>query len=111
MNDPVGLTGASTMAARRSSTPATICREVTVAAIPALMAGDATGSERKTAMPRERTSDIVFNIALACLWLGLMLAGFAAISRGATNLLTLYVVVAATALTLFVRWIWQRRPG
>jgi hypothetical protein len=85
--------------------------EVTVAAIPALMAGDATGSDRKAAMPRERTSNIVFNIALACLWLGLMVAGFAAISHGARNLLTLYVVVAATALTLFVRWMWQRRPG
>ena len=62
-------------------------------------------------MPRQRTSDIVFNIALACLWLLLIVAGFAAISHQATNLLSLYVVVAATALTLFIRWIWQRRPG
>jgi hypothetical protein len=66
---------------------------------------------QENAMPRERTSDIVFNVALACLWLGLMAAGFAAINHDARNLLTLYVVVAATALTLFVRWIWQRRPG
>jgi len=62
-------------------------------------------------MPRERVSDIVFNVALACLWLFLMLAGFAAIQHRADNLLTLYVVVAATALTLFIRWIWQRRSG
>jgi hypothetical protein len=40
-----------------------------------------------------------------------MVAGFAAISHRADNLLSLYVVVAATALTLLVRWMWQRRPG
>jgi len=62
-------------------------------------------------MPRERMSDILFNVALACLWLLLMVAGFAAISHHAVNLLSLYVVVAATALTLFIRWIWQRRAG
>ena len=60
-------------------------------------------------MPRGRTSEIIFNGALACLWLFLMVAGFAAINHRAESLLTLYVVVAATALTLFVRWIWQRR--
>ena len=85
--------------------------EVTVAAIPALMAGDGTGSDRKAAMPRQRTRDIVFSIALACLWLFLMFAGFAAIKHRADNLLALYVVVAATALTLLVRWMWQRRPS
>jgi hypothetical protein len=62
-------------------------------------------------MPRERTRAIVFNIALACLWLFLMLAGFVAIGLRADDLLALYVVVAATALTLFVRWMWQRRPS
>jgi hypothetical protein len=71
----------------------------------------AGGTPHHGGMPRERTSDIVFNIALAGLWLGLMMAGFAAINHRAESLLTLYVVVAATALTLFVRWIWQRRPG
>jgi hypothetical protein len=86
-------------------------REATVAAIPALMAGDTTGPDRKAAMPRERTTDIVFSIALACLWLFLMIAGFAAINHRAESLLSLYVVVAATALTLLVRWMWQRRPG
>jgi hypothetical protein len=62
-------------------------------------------------MPRERITEILFNVALACLWLFLMVAGFAAISHRADNLLSLYVVVAATALTLLVRWMWQRRPG
>jgi hypothetical protein len=62
-------------------------------------------------MPRERATDILFNVALACLWLFLMIAGFAAISHRADDLLSLYVVVAATALTLLVRWMWQRRPG
>ena len=62
-------------------------------------------------MLRERTSDIVFNIALAALWLFLLVAGFAAISHRADDLLALYVVVAATALALFVRWIWQRRSS
>jgi hypothetical protein len=61
-------------------------------------------------MPRARTSEIIFNAALACLWLFLMVAGFAAINHRAENLLSLYVVVAATALTLFIRWMWQRRP-
>lgn len=60
-------------------------------------------------MPRERTSEIIFNGILACLWLFLLVAGFAAINHRADNLLALYVVVAATALTLFIRWIWQRR--
>ena len=62
-------------------------------------------------MPRERTSDIAINIALACLWLFLLVAGFAAINHRAESLLTLYVVVAATALTLFIRSIWQRRSN
>jgi hypothetical protein len=62
-------------------------------------------------MPRERTRDILFNIALACLWLFLMVAGFGAINHRADNLLALYVVVAATAMTLFIRWIWQRRSS
>ena len=62
-------------------------------------------------MPQARTRDIVASIALACLWLFLMVAGFAAINHQANNLLSLYVVVAATALTLLVRWMWQRRPG
>ncbi len=62
-------------------------------------------------MPRERTREIVFSIALACLWLCLMVAGFAAINHRADNLLVLYVVVAATALTLLVRWMWQRKPS
>jgi hypothetical protein len=62
-------------------------------------------------MPGERTSEIVFNIALACLWLFLLVAGFAAISHRADSLLTLYVVVAATALTLLIRWMWQRRSS
>ena len=35
----------------------------------------------------------------------------AAINHRADNLLALYVVVAATALTLLVRWMWQRRPS
>jgi hypothetical protein len=61
-------------------------------------------------MPRERTTEIMFNGALACLWLFLMVAGFAAINHRADNLLALYVVVAATALTLFMRWMWLRRP-
>jgi len=60
-------------------------------------------------MPREHTGEIIFNGALACLWLFLMVTGFAAINHRADNLLALYVVVAATALTLFIRWIWQRR--
>ena len=60
-------------------------------------------------MPRERSSEIIFNGILACLWLFLLVAGFAAINHRADNLLALYVVVAATALTLFIRWIWQRR--
>jgi hypothetical protein len=46
---------------------------------------------------------------LACLWLFLLVAGFAAINHRADNLLALYVVVAATAPTLFIRWIWRRR--
>jgi hypothetical protein len=62
-------------------------------------------------MPRERTTEIIFTAALACLWLFLMVAGFAAINHRADNLLALYVVVAATALTLFIRWIWQRRAS
>ena len=62
-------------------------------------------------MPHERTRDIVFNIALACLWVLLTAAGFAAINHRADSLLTLYVVVAATAMTLFIRWIWQRRSS
>jgi hypothetical protein len=62
-------------------------------------------------MPRARATEIIFNVALACLWLFLMVAGFAAINHRADNLLALYVVVAATALTLFIRWIWQRRSG
>jgi hypothetical protein len=62
-------------------------------------------------MPRARTTEIIFNVALACLWLFLMVAGFAAINHRADNLLALYVVVAATALTLFIRWIWQRRAS
>jgi hypothetical protein len=61
-------------------------------------------------MPRARTTEIIFNGALACLWLFFMVAGFAAINHRADDLLALYVVVAATALTLFIRWIWQRRP-
>ncbi len=61
-------------------------------------------------MPRKRTADIVVNIALAGLWLFLMAAGFAAINHRADDLLSLYVVVAATAATLAVRWMWQRRP-
>jgi hypothetical protein len=60
-------------------------------------------------MPRARASEIIFNGALACLWLFLMVAGFGAINHRADNLLALYVVVAATALTLFIRWVWQRR--
>jgi hypothetical protein len=60
-------------------------------------------------MPRERSSEIIFNGILACLWLFLLVSGFAAINHRADNLLALYVVVAATALTLFIRWIWQRR--
>jgi hypothetical protein len=60
-------------------------------------------------MPQGRTGEILFNGALACLWLLFMVAGFAAINHRADNLLSLYVVVAATALTLFIRWIWQRR--
>jgi hypothetical protein len=40
-----------------------------------------------------------------------MVAGFAAIQHRADNLLTLYVVVAATAMALFIRWLWQRRSG
>lgn len=55
-----------------------------------------------------RTKDIVFFIALACLWVFLMAAGFAAVSDRINNLLRVYVVVAATALTLFVRWTWRR---
>jgi hypothetical protein len=51
------------------------------------------------------------HVALACLWLFLMVAGFAAIDHRADNLLALYVVVSATALTPLVRWMWQRRPG
>jgi hypothetical protein len=62
-------------------------------------------------MPRERITEILFNVALACLWLFLMVAGFAAISHRADDLLSLYVVVAATALTMLVRWMWQRRPS
>jgi hypothetical protein len=62
-------------------------------------------------MPRERTSDILVNIGLACLWLFLLVAGFAAINHRADNLLALYVVVAATALTLFIRRIWRRRSS
>jgi hypothetical protein len=62
-------------------------------------------------MPRARTRDIVFNVLLACLWLFFMVAGFAAIQHRADNLLTLYVVVAATAMALFIRWLWQRRSG
>jgi hypothetical protein len=62
-------------------------------------------------MPRARATEIIFNVALACLWLFLMVAGFAAINHRADNLLALYVVVAATALTLFIRWIWQRRAS
>jgi hypothetical protein len=61
-------------------------------------------------MPRQRTTDIIVNAVLACLWLFLMVAGFAAINHRADNLLGLYVVVAATALTLFIRWMWQQRP-
>ncbi len=60
-------------------------------------------------MPGARTTEIIVNGALAGLWLFLMVAGFAAINHRADNLLALYVVVAATALTLFIRWIWQRR--
>jgi hypothetical protein len=66
-------------------------------------------TQEDDAMPRARMTDIIFNGGLACLWLFLMLAGFAAINHRADNLLVLYVVVAATALTLFIRWIWQRR--
>jgi len=62
-------------------------------------------------MPRERPTDILVNVALAGLWLFLLLAGFAAINHRADNLLALYVVVAATALTLLIRWIWQRRTS
>ena len=62
-------------------------------------------------MPREHPTDILVNVALACLWLFLLVAGFAAINHRADNLLALYVVVAATALTLFIRWIWQRRTS
>jgi hypothetical protein len=69
------------------------------------------GKPHHCAMLRGRTSDIVFNIVLACLWLFLLAAGFAAIEHRADNLLGLYVVMAATAVTLFIRWIWQRRPG
>jgi hypothetical protein len=62
-------------------------------------------------MPYARARDVLFNVFLACLWLFLMGSGFAAISHEAANLLSLYVVVAATALTLFIRWIWQRRSN
>jgi len=62
-------------------------------------------------MPREHPTDILVNVALACLWLFLLVAGFAAINHRADNLLALYVVVAATALTLLIRWIWQRRTS
>ena len=62
-------------------------------------------------MHGERMRDIVFNVFLACLWVFILASGFAAISHEATNLLSLYVVVAATALTLFIRWIWQRRSN
>ena len=60
-------------------------------------------------MPQQRPKDILASIALAGLWLALMVAGFAAINHRADNLLALYVVAAATGLTLFIRWIWQRR--
>ena len=59
-------------------------------------------------MPRARTRDVIASIALAYIWIGLMAAGFAAINHRTDNLLALYVVVAATAMTLFIRWIWQR---
>ena len=59
-------------------------------------------------MPRTRTKDVIASIVLACLWIFLMVAGFAAINHRADNLLALYVVVAATAITLFIRWIWRR---
>jgi len=62
-------------------------------------------------MPRGHPTDILVNVALACLWLFLLVAGFAAINHRADNLLALYVVVAATALTLLIRWIWQRRTS
>ena len=62
-------------------------------------------------MARGRTTETIFNVALACLWLFLLVAGFAAINHRADSLLALYVVVAATALTLFIRWIWQRRSS
>jgi hypothetical protein len=62
-------------------------------------------------MPQARPRDMLASIALACLWLALMVAGFAAIKHRADNLLAFYVVVAATALTLFIRWIWQRRSS
>ena len=59
-------------------------------------------------VPRARTRDVIASILLACLWIFLMVAGFAAINHRADNLLALYVVVAASAITLFIRWIWQR---
>jgi hypothetical protein len=62
-------------------------------------------------MPRESIGYFVFNVFLACLWVFLTAAGFAAISHQAENLLSLYVVAAATAMTLFIRWIWRRRSG
>ena len=72
--------------------------------------GDIRADERDDRkVPQGRPRDILASIALACLWLFLMVAGFAAINHRADNLLALYVVVAATALTLFIRWIWQRR--
>ena len=67
------------------------------------------GGPHDCAMPRVRTRDVIFSIVLACLWIFLMVAGFAAIEHRADNLLALYVVAAATAMTLFIRWVWQRQ--
>lgn len=62
-------------------------------------------------MPRERTRDIVVDVALACLWLALIVVGFGAINFRADNLLALYVLVAATATALSVRWLWKQRSS
>ena len=62
-------------------------------------------------MPRERTSDIVVDVVLACLWLVLIVAGFGAINFGREIVLTLYVLVAATAIALGLRWLWKRKAG
>ena len=62
-------------------------------------------------MPGERTRDIVVDVVLACLWLALIVLGFGAINFRADSVLAVYVLVAAAATALLVRWLWKQRSG